>query len=262
MNEAHLLQSVLVNKHRSEEMTPETLRLQLNKVHIIYSLFMINPKRNSNESVLVSILGMHSGSVGPADRLLTEILIRIDVERSLNILSSPDTWNAFRNNWSRFHVEGISSSLESPFALIDLDGMRQNTLNFNIEVGTTKVESGIDTSKFQILPEKILGSYTIYDPTFWLPVISYCLKKVVHSSELTLLIDNSAVPYALVCLSAKEESIRRMAGHVLVNWEHECEVPLHLNFLLTVGIQFTRAKSDKGTHERYTQFRRGREWHF
>ena len=211
-------------------MTLETLRLQLNTAHIIYSLFMINPKRNSTESVLVGILGMHTGSVGPADRLLTEMLIRIDVERSLNILSSSDTWNAFRNNWSRFHVESFSSSLESPFALIDLDGMRQNTLDFNIEVGTTKVENGIDTSKLQILPDKIRDLYAMYDPTFWLPVISYCLRKVVHSSELTLLIDNSAVSYALVCLSAKEERIRKMAGHVLVTWEHECEVPLHLNF--------------------------------
>ena len=229
MNEAHLLQSVLVNKRRSDEITLESLLLQANTAHIIYSLFMINPMRNSNESVLVGILGMHTGSVGPADRLLTELLIRIDVERSLNILSSSDTWNAFRNNWSRSHVESISSSLESPFTLIDSDGMRRNTFDFNIEVDTTKIENGIDTSKFQISVDKILHSYTMYDPTFWLPVISYCLRKVVHSSELTLLIDNSAVSYALACLSAKQENIRKMAGYVLVTWERQCEVPLHLN---------------------------------
>ena len=201
----------------------------MNTARIIYNLFMINPKRNSNESVLVGILGMYTGSVGLADRLLMEVLIRIDVERSLNILSSSDTWNAFRNNWSRSHVESISSSLESPFALIDSDGIRRNTFDFNIDVGTTKLENGMDTSKSQISADKIPDSYSMYDPTFWLPVISYCLKKAVHSAELALLIDNSAVSYALVCLSAKEENIRKMAGYVLVAWEHQCEVPLHLN---------------------------------
>jgi hypothetical protein len=208
-------------------MTPESLRLQANTAHIIYNLFMINPERNSNESILVGILGMHTGSVGPADRLLTEVLIQIDVERSLNILSSSNTWNAFRNNWSRSHLESISSSLESPFALIDSDGMRGNTLDFNIEA--TKVENGIDTSKFQISADNVRDSYAMYDPTFWLPVIAYCLRKVVHSSQLILLIDNSAVGYALACLSAKQETIRKIAGYILVSWERQCEVPPHLN---------------------------------
>ena len=207
----------------------ESLQRQANTAQIIYNLFMINPQRNSNESVLVGILGMYTGSVGLADCLLTEVLIQIDVERSLNILTSSDTWNAFRNNWSRSHVESVSSSLQSPFTLIDSDGMRRNTFEFDIEVGTNKVENLVDISKSQISADKARNSYAIYDPIFWLPIIAHCLRKVIHSSELTLLIDNSAVGYTLACLSAQQESVRKMAGYVLVTWEHQCEVPLLCN---------------------------------
>lgn len=198
----------------------QAFKIRANVGSIILNLFRINPQRNSNESVLVGILGLYTGSVGPADRLLMEVLNQIDIERSLNILSSSEIWNAFRNNWSRSNLESVSCSLQSPFALIDSGAMQLAILDFNVAVGNKEIEMAIDESK----NEDIQKLYATYDPSFWLPIIAYCLRQIVHSSELTVLIENSSVGYALVCLSAKQESIRKMAAYVLVNWEHLCGV--------------------------------------
>jgi len=183
---------------------------------------MINPLRNSNESVLVGILALYSGSIGPADRLLMEVLNRIDTERSLNLLSSPETWTAFKNNWSRSNVESISSSLQSPCALIDSDGMQRVILDFDINAGTAEIDITIDVLNNST--KEMQRLYATYDPSFWLPIIAYCLKTLAYSSDLTLLVENSSVGYALVCLSANQENIREMAAHVLINWERLCWV--------------------------------------
>jgi hypothetical protein len=212
---------VLGHKHRFDNITAESLYLQVKIASIIFYLFMINPLRNSNESVLVGILGRYNGSLGPADRLLMEVLNRIDAERSLNLLSSQETWIAFRNNWSRSNVESISSSLQSPFTLIDSDAMQRVILDFDVNAGIAEVDTGIDISMNSTEMQRLCATY---DPSFWLPIIAYCLKTLAHSSELTLLIENSSIGYALVCLSAHQENIREMATHVLMNWERLCGV--------------------------------------
>ena len=221
---------------------------------------MINPRRTSTESVLIGILGLYSGSVGPADRILTEVLVNIDAERSLNLLSSSDTWNSFKSNWSRYHVESISSSLESPFTLIS-DSMRRNTLEFDINTGTTDIETVIDCSEFPNSLEKILGSYLTYEPQFWLPIVAYCLKKVTHSSELSLLIDNSSIAYSLVCLSAKKTVVREMASYLLADWERKCQVFPDWQIWLMIGIPSAGKKSDQGAYECLAEFKGRRRYY-
>jgi hypothetical protein len=200
----------------------ESSEIRANISSIIFSLYMINPQRSSNESVLAGILGLYTGLVRFSDRLLMAVLYRIDLERSINILSSPETWNAFRNNWSRSHVKSISSSLESPFTLIDSDAMQQAILDFYVDVGNTEVQIPIEHSKTSVL--EMHNSCDTFDPLFWLPIIVYSLEKTSHSSEMTMMIENSSIGYALVCLSAKQESIRKMAAYLLVKWQHLCEV--------------------------------------
>jgi len=181
---------------------------------------MMNPSRNSTESVLIGILSRYTASVQPADSLLRDVLRRIDSERSLNVLSSTETWNAFRASWSRSHLEAIASSLQSPFALIDSDSMQHNVLHLQVPVDISKAGDKISL----VHATGTQPDNGLVDPLFWLPIIAYCLDKTTHSSELTLLIENSAIGFALVCLSLNDLTIRRMAGFILVTWEHLCQV--------------------------------------
>jgi len=167
---------------------------------------------NSNESVLIGILGMYTGSVGRADRILLDVMKTIDNVRALNILSSNETWNAFKDTWSQFEVEAVGSTLSSPFALIDTEITSRNVINFDV---------GRETKEGSEQDQK---AYERYDPEFWLPIVGYCLDKASHQSDLTLLIDTSAIEYALVCMSSKNEEIRQMSGSVLVRWERSCQV--------------------------------------
>jgi hypothetical protein len=192
----------------------------MNIVNIIYHLFMMNPLRNSTESVLIGILGHYTASVRPADSLLRDVLRRIDSERSLNVLSSAETWNAFKASWSQSHVEAIASSLQSPFAMIDSDSMQHNVLHLQVSLYTSNANDEMSL----VNPAGIQLDDRLLDPFFWLPIIAYCLDKTTHSSELTFLIENSAIGYALVCLSSNDLTIRRMAAFILVSWEHLCQV--------------------------------------
>ena len=197
------------------------MELRAKIASIVNHLFMINPVRNCNESIVIGILGQYTGSVGPADRLLLSILERIDKEQSLNLISSSETWNAFKNNWSFFHVEAASSSLQSPFSIISPDVTLRNVLEFDPEVSSGPEEE-VDGNHSVV--DQIHGDYATYDPTFWLPVIAYCLEKVEHPSELTFLVESSAIGYALVCLSSSQETVRRMATSIVSHWRNLCEV--------------------------------------
>jgi hypothetical protein len=208
----------------SQEITSESFVLRMNIASIVSNLFMINPSGNSSESVLVGILDVYTGSVGLADRLLMHVMQHIDLERSLNVLSSSETWNAFKKNWSRSHIEALVSSLQSPFALIDPDAMRVNVLEFEVDITNSNIEEDICEARPKNLFGGIEDAYRKYDPLFWLPIIAYCLEKVIHPSDLVLLIEVSAIGYVLVCLSSKCNTIRKMAAAVLVKWEHLCEV--------------------------------------
>lgn len=168
--------------------------------------------KNSNESVLIGVLSIYSGSRGKADRLLLDVVRAIDETRALNATSSPEIWNAFKNSWSRFEVEAVGSDLDTPFAIIDPAITVRNMVNFDISLDAERSND--------------VGAYQRYDPRFWLPVIAYCLEKVAHQSELGLLIDSSAISYALVCLSSKDEAIRKMGGSILLQWERLCQVCL------------------------------------
>jgi hypothetical protein len=192
------------------------IQLQENVSYIISSLFQINPRRNSTESVLVGVLGRYRASTASSDIFLRRVLRQIDSERSLNILSSAESWNAFKANWSESYVEALSTSLQSPFALIDSDTMRQNIISFDVFIG-------VDQAAPKISPT--LADETRIDPSFWLPIIAYSLDKASHSAEITVLIERSAIGYALVCLSSESSSIRRMASFVLTRWESLCVVP-------------------------------------
>ena len=182
---------------------------------IIKKLFSIDPITNSSESVVIGILNLYTGSRSPADRLLLSVLQSIDKERSLSLISSSETWNAFRNSWSHFHVDAISSSLQAPIVLIDTHLTRMNTFNFNT------VEDGLST--LVAVDGHQAASHT-YDPNFWLPVIGYCLEKVAHSSELLLLVEIYAIGYTIVCLSSEQEVTRKMAASVLVTFDNLCQV--------------------------------------
>jgi hypothetical protein len=172
---------------------------------------------------MIGLLGLYTSSIGPADLLLFDTLAQIDRESSLNVTASTEIWNAFRNNWSRRYVETVSSTLESPFSIIDADITRKNVFLFRptipkadpIHLTSRDVETSVDEQQ---------TDYDTYDPRFWLPIIAYCLKKVTHSSELTQLIESSAIGYAFVCLSSTSLEIRKMASSILLEWEHLCEV--------------------------------------
>src|SRR5947207_8925714 len=86
---------------------------------IIHKLFMMDVVKSSNQSVLVGILGIYGGSRGRADRILLDVVRQIDENRRLNVTTSSETWNAFRYSLSRSNVEAVSSTLESPFSVLD-----------------------------------------------------------------------------------------------------------------------------------------------
>jgi hypothetical protein len=182
---------------------------------IIQKLFSIDPIKNSSESVVIGILNLYTGSRSPADRLLLSVLQSIEKERSLSLISSSETWNAFRNSWSRFHVDAISSSLQAPMVLIDTHLTRINTFGFN-----TVADDPPSPAAFRGLQ----AASRNYDPNFWLPIIGYCLEKVEHSSELLLLIEIYAIGYTTVCLSAEQEVTRKMAASILITFDNLCQV--------------------------------------
>lgn len=231
------------------------MQLQLNTAQIIFHLFIMDPSRNSTESVLIGVLGHYTASCRHADFLLRQILERIDSERSLNILSSAETWNAFRVSWFRSHVEALASSLETPFALIDSESMQYNILHFQVsgDVGMRRDEiAAVNAGSIQPDDRQL-------DPIFWLPIIAYSFEKTLHPSDLTLLIESSAIGYALVCLSSRDLRIRTMASFILATWENACQVS-HITTMLTEGLQSTGTESDQGAYERSSELGSGREW--
>lgn len=183
---------------------------------------MINPQRNSTESVLTGLLGLYAASLGRSDLWLRIVMEHIDRESSVNIVTSSGTWNAFRNNWSKKHVEAISSTLESPFNLIDADETKRSILEFDTE---TPLIHNLEHDK-ELEPGVLALRYRSYDPSFWLPVIAYCLESVRHASDLTGLVDNFSIGYAFVCLSSKDPDVRKMAISILHRFEHLPEVSL------------------------------------
>jgi len=216
LNDSNLLQSVLGT--RLAEASSETFA---NVIGIIRQLYFMNPRRNSNPSVLIGVLGLYDGSTSPTDKQLMEIMESMDDQRALNLFTSSEIWNAFRNRWSHSHVESLSSTLENPFPLIDPDEMRQNLLPFGtrnrrdeskVPEGSASSESGLEFPM---------------DPKFWLSVIAYCIEKCKHFSELTILLENSSVGYTFMCLSSENEQVRKMARSILVKWELQCEVCQH-----------------------------------
>ena len=174
----------------------------------------MNIVKNSNESVLVGVLRLYRGCRGKDDRLLLDVMRHIDETRSLTIFSSSETWNAFKTNLPRVNIEPNSSSLLSPFSIMDPNITRNNIAAFDVSVPETE-ETAI---------EYLQKMDTTYDPNFWLPIIAYCLEKVTHSSDIVLLIENSSIGYALVCLSSMDEMIRKMASTVLIRWEELSQV--------------------------------------
>jgi hypothetical protein len=181
---------------------------------IITRLYFIDPVKNRSESVVIGILNFYTGSRSSADRLLLSVLQHADKESILSVISSSETWNAFKNSWSRFHVDAISSTLQSPVVIIDSHITRMNIYGFKTaEIAKSE----------ELLSKDQVGS-NLYDPNFWLPVIGYCLEKVAHSSELLLLIEIYAIGYAIVCLSSDMEVTRKMAQSVLVTFESRCQV--------------------------------------
>ena len=186
--------------------------LRVNLSIIIKELFEMDVLKNSNESVLIGILNMYTASAGLADRILLDIMRKVDQIRALNVLSSLETWNAFKNSWSRYEVEAVGSTLSTPFSVIGAETTSQNILAFDISF-----HYGGNDSDDSI-------AYARYDPRFWLPIIGYCLEKTSHQTNIMLLIDSSAIGYALVCLSSKNEEIRHMASSLVIRWEHLCQV--------------------------------------
>jgi hypothetical protein len=207
------LQSALAQSSQRGTTSEDNFIVRFQISRIIQELFNIDPLKACTESIVIGILGLYAGSVGPGDRVLLDVMERIDEVSGLNLLSSPETWNAFRNRWSRSHVEVVSSSLSSPFSLIDANTTKSNAADFKVVLNAKDVPA-----------DQLSSFYQIYDPKFWLPIIAYCLDKVTHSSEVLLLIENYAIGYTLVCLSSQDENIRKMAGSLLVTFEGLAEV--------------------------------------
>jgi hypothetical protein len=182
-----------------------------NKSIIVQKLFEMDIMNNSNESVLIGLLNVYTGSAGQADRTLLDVLKKIDDVRALNILSSQDTWCAFRNTRSQFGIEAVDSTLTSPFPLIDRETTYQNLKQFSVDLSSESLKDD-------------RHSYERYDPEFWLPLIGYCLEKATRQADLSLLIDTWSIGYVLICLSSKDYGIRKMAGSILVRWEDLCHV--------------------------------------
>jgi hypothetical protein len=208
LNDLQLLQSVLGMKW------PEPSHDII--ASIAHQLYDMNPGRNSTPSILIGVLGLYHGSTSAADLALMDILKSIDKHRCLNLLSSSETWNAFRSNRSRSHVESLSSSLDNPFPLIDSDEMNQSILYFK----TDECKGGRNVRRDAISSGSERKSL---DPEFWLSVVSYCLEKCRNSSELTVLLENSAIGFTFVCLSSENEEVRKTAGSILLKWERLCE---------------------------------------
>lgn len=227
IHNTHLLQRTL-GYNQSRQSTSKTIvqesMSRVNVATIIYRLFMMDPPGNSSESVLIGILSLYTGSLGPADVLLRDVLDLIDSEKSLSVISSSDAWNAFRSSRSRIDIETFSSSLESPFSLIDSETTRRNIFEFDVNIGNSESSYPNDNKVRKCSTDKAQDAYHMYDPKFWLSIIGYCLEKVVHSSNITHLIENFATGYAIVCLSSYDVTIRMRAGSILVRWEYLCEV--------------------------------------
>jgi hypothetical protein len=191
----------------------------VNVAKIIQKLFAMDVLKNSNQSVLVGILGLYTGSRGQVDQILLDVMHQIDETRRINVISSPETWATFRAGMSRFNVEAISSSLESPFTVIELDTMRKNSVEFDVWEDNT-VDASFEGA------ERLNASY---DPHFWLPIIAYCFEKATHSSQVTLFMQNYSIGYALVCLSSMHETVRKMATSILIHWEELSQACLPRN---------------------------------
>src|ERR1700733_5143768 len=130
------LQLVFENKPRLEPSTSTLLSLKIrtNIAIIIHRLFHLDSYEQCTPSVLTGLLSLYTGSIGLADQLIFDIISHIDKDGHLNIVSSPEIWNAFKYNWSRRYVETVSSTPEFPFAIIDAEVTRKSVFLFRTPV--------------------------------------------------------------------------------------------------------------------------------
>jgi hypothetical protein len=237
MKTLRYLQLVFENKRRFESSasTLLSLKTRTNISIIIHRLFHLDSEEQCTPSVLTGLLSLYTGSIGLADLLIFDIISHIDKDSIFNIVSSPEIWNAFKNNWSRRYVETVSSTPESPFAIIDADVTRKNVFLFRTPA---RKHDSIQAWLFgDVEPDlnQLQIEYETYDANFWLSMIAYCLTKVTHSSELTQLVESSAIGYAFVSLSSKKPEIQKPAARILLEWERLCEVKTWF-LVLTLGI--------------------------
>jgi hypothetical protein len=223
LNTTHLLQTLLGRSLRWEENDDSTIssfHLRLHIATIIQKLYHIDCVKNSNESVLSGVLELYTSSRDPADSKLFDVICSIEAKCKLSVTSTSNLWKAFRKGWSARYPEAISSSIETPSALIIREYMVYNTLNFDCRAEAGHTE--IDQTHTWWLENK--SSLKLGDPRFWLPLIAYCLHCVSHSADLAVLIENYAIGYTIACLSSESETIRKMACFILLSWLRLCEV--------------------------------------
>lgn len=231
LNSTHLLHTIFGRSLRWEEIDTSNLailQVRVNIATVIQQLLLIDSQKNSNESVLRGVLELYTGSRHPADCILFDIMRTIEGVSSLNISSNSNSWNAFRKVWSVRYVDAISSSPESPSGLIIKDYMLANILNFDCHDEISHKDEGLEKLDEQ------MRKVTSADPRFWLPIIAYCLQLVTHSADLTVLIENYAIGYAIACLSSESEPTRKMACSILLTCDHLCGVLSPLSYLTNI----------------------------
>jgi hypothetical protein len=222
LNSTHLLHSIFGQTLRWEEIessTVDALCLRFDLATIIQKLFLIDSRKNSNESILRGILELYTGSRHLADRVLLDVMGTIERQCSLNMTSTSMAWNAFRKGWSLRYVDAISSSPESPSGIIIKEYMINNILNFD-----SRDETALSNPDQSWTLDEQRHKLSSSDPCFWLPLVAYCLELVAHSADLTVLIENYAIGYAITCLSSESETTRKMAASILLSWDHLCGV--------------------------------------
>ena len=224
MNSTHLLQSLLglsLRWEQNDDSNISLFHLRLYIATIIQKLYQIDCVKNSNESVLSGVLELYTGSKDPADSILFDVINSIETKCSLNVTSTSNLWKAFRKGWSFRYPDAISSSIETPSALIIREYMVYNTLNFDCRAESGHIEND-QTHTWSV--EKNKSSLKSGDPRFWLPLVAYCLQRVSHSADLTVLIENYAIGYTIACLSSESDTTRKMACFILLSWARLCGV--------------------------------------
>ncbi|KAK9322239.1 ribosome 60S biogenesis N-terminal-domain-containing protein [Lipomyces orientalis] len=182
---------------------------------MIHYLYFLNPTAHVDSFLATRLMMLYSGTCGPSDRLLLQVLHRMDAHGSLNaavkiaLYSFVNEPNSMRVSLCKKAAEGLEILLSGKTFGSSIKHMLPDNFDYAPAVGRSisAYMEYCETKTFSNNP------YAVYDPLFMLPAIMDMVSRKLV--DIKLLTENHCIGYVIMCLGCGG-SVNAMARRTLV----------------------------------------------